>query len=435
MSRLDDREAARRLAAVLEGADPGDADLATVARVLRDAAAAARFDVAGAEIEEALERARPRSARAQRSRLRIVAVGLTAALVLAVALVLALPFTSAPVDVDVQARALAALGGHGQVLSFSEVVRPGPGESFPTSVRTGWIVVDGGRQHWTQSVDGTIVAETLVDHGRVTRYDPVAGTAVIATSCAALASGCAESVDPIVFYRRALAAAGPLTAPAETVDGHRVFRVVLPVQRLADAVRIVQVATIDAKTYLPRRIEWREVAAGGHAHTFAEIVIRDVTRQQVDTVAPGLLDLELPAGTKTTQLAPPGIPVRLIGRKRLTLAEARALEPPPWWLGRTYNRHRLTDIVLLRYTGGTAVRMRYGPTTLWTYGRVIPPSLLGARVPGKAIPLSGGAIGRFYSTPGGVLIGERSIASGTVAVEAPENTSTYTALGEVRPLG
>ena len=433
MSRLDDREAARRLAAVLEGADPGDADLATVARVLRDAAAAARFDVAGAEIEEALERARPRSARARRSRLRIVAVGLTAALVLAVALVLALPFTSGPADVEVQARALAALGGSGEVLSVSEVVRAGPGESFPTSVRTGWIDVDGERQRWTQTVDGTTVAETLVDHGRVTRYDPVAGTAVIATSCAALASGCAESVDPIAFYRRALEAAGPLPAPSETVDGRRVFRVTLPVQRLADAVRIVQVATIDAKTYLPRSIEWREIAAAGREHTFARIEITTVAPTRVDTLSPGTLDLELPPGTTTTELTAPGVPVRRLGEQRLTLAQARALDQPPWWLGPTYGGHRLDEILLVRYTGGTAVRLRYGTTTVWTYGRVIPPPLLGAREPAKEIPVGGG-IARFYATRGGVLIGERSISSGTVAVRTPSNDAAFMAVASVRPM-
>ena len=72
MPRVDDRDAARRLAAVLDGAEPGDADLATVARVLRDAAAAARFDIADDELEEALERARPRAPqeRAPRSRQR-----------------------------------------------------------------------------------------------------------------------------------------------------------------------------------------------------------------------------------------------------------------------------------------------------------------------------------------------------------------------------
>ena len=66
MPRVDDRDAARRLAAVLDGAEPGDADLATVARVLRDAAAAARFDVADVEIEVALDRARPRAPQGRR---------------------------------------------------------------------------------------------------------------------------------------------------------------------------------------------------------------------------------------------------------------------------------------------------------------------------------------------------------------------------------
>jgi RNA polymerase sigma-70 factor (ECF subfamily) len=431
VSRLPEREAARRLAEVLDGAEPGDADVATVARVpamrrgarfdvaLRDRGGARARPAAPAAAEVAAPHRRRRPGRRGR---------------LAVALVRALPFTSGPADVEVQARALAALGGGGQVLSVAEEIRPGPGESFPTSVRTGWIDVNGDRQRWTQSVDGTIVAETLVDHGRVTRYDRVAGTAVIATSGAALASGCADSVDPIAFYRRALQAAGPLRTAARTIDGHRVFRVVLPVQRLADAVRIVQVATIDAQTYLPRRIDWREISAGGHAQTFAEIVIRDVTREEGANLTPGLLDLELPPGTQTTQLAPPGVPVRLLGQERLTLAQARALDPRPWWLGAgrgpLADQHRAPP-----FTGGTAVRIRYGPTTLWAYGRVIPPPLLGAQVPGKTLPLSGGAVGRFYSTPGGVLIGERSIPSGTVAVEAPENLSAYSALGKVRPVG
>jgi hypothetical protein len=431
--RVDERDAARRLAAVLDGADPGDADLATVARVLRDAAAAARLDVADDEVEQALERARPPAGRVRRSRLRVAGAMLAAAAVIAAVIVLALPFTSAPVTVDVQARALAALGQRGAVLSVVEVVRPGPGQSFPTSLRTGWIDTAGERQRWTQSVGGTVVAETLVDHGRVTRYDPASGTAVVATSCAALASGCAEGVDPVAFYRRALAASGPLPSSARDVDGRRVFRVVLPVQTLADRVRIVQVATIDAATYLPRRIEWRQVLAGGRERTFAEIVVRDIARADVSTEPPSVLDLELPPGTAITQVAAPGVPVRRLGERRLTVAEARALDPSPWWFGRAYRGRRLSEIALVRYTGGTAVRIRYGSTTIWTYGRVIPPPLLGAQVPLKTIPL-GGSIGRFYETRGGILVGERSIPSGTVAVESPGNDSTYTALGRVRPV-
>jgi hypothetical protein len=70
---------------------------------------------------------------------------------------------------------------------------------------------------------------------------------------------------------------------------------------------------------------------------------------------------------------------------------------------------------------------------VWTYGRVIPPSLLGAREPTKEIPVGGG-IARFYATRGGVLIGERSISSGTVAVRTPSNDAAFMAVASVRPM-
>jgi hypothetical protein len=434
VSRVDEREAARRLAAVLDGAEEADPDLAATARVLRDAAAAVHFDVPADALEQALERAGGApAARPVRRRLRPAMAVLAAAAVLAVAILLALPFTSGPVTVDVQARALAALGRQGDVLSVAEVVRPGPGGSFPASLRTGWIAEQGGRQRWTQStVDGTVVAETLVDHGRVTRYDPVAHSAVIAASCTALASGCTDAVDPLAFYRRALAAAGPLRTHARTEDGRRVYRVSLPVQRLG-AVRIVQVATVDARTYLPVRIAWREIGPGGRASTFAVIAVKSVTVEDAAQLGPGVLDLEFPPGTAITQLAAPGVPVRLISARRVTPAEARALVPKPWWLGRTYGGHPVTRIELLSYRGGTAVRISYGPVTVWTYGRVIPPPLLGVREPAKTIPVRGG-VARLYASRGGILIGERSIRSGTVAVHAPGNADVFTAITNVRPM-
>ena len=301
MPRVDDRDAARRLAAVLDGAEPGDADLATVARVLRDAAAAARLDVAdvrdrgwrssarGRERHRVVRRGRGSASPAWRSPPPSCWPSL---------IVLALPFTSAPAD-----RRRPGAGARGarrprQVLSVAELVRPGPGQSFPTSLRTGWIDTEGRRQRWTQSVGGTVVAETLVDHGRVTRYDPASGTAVVATSCAALASGCAEGVDPVAFYRRALAASGPLSSSAR--DDRRPPGVPRrpPGPALADSVRIVQVATIDAATYLPRRIEWRQILAGGRERTFAEIVVRDIARANVSTEPPSVFDLELPPGRR-----------------------------------------------------------------------------------------------------------------------------------------
>ena len=153
----------------------------------------------------------------------------------------------------------------------------------------------------------------------------------------------------------------------------------------------------------------------------------------MNTEAPSVLDLELPPGTAVTQVAAPGVPVRLLGTRRLTVAEARALDPTPWWFGRTYRGRRLSEVTLVRYTGGTAVRIRYGRTTIWTYGRVIPPPLLGAQVPLKTIPLDG-STGRFYETRGGILVGERSIPAGTVAVESLGNASAYSALGAVKPM-
>jgi hypothetical protein len=434
VSRVDEREAARRLAAVLDGAEAADPDLAATARVLREAAEAARFDLPEADIERALECARPAlSARPARRRLRPAVAVLAAAVVLAAAILFALPFGSGPVTVDVQARALAALGTRGDVLAVAEVVRPGPGGSFPASLRTGWIEPGGTRQRWTQStVDGTIVAETLVDRGRVTRYDPTTHSAVVAASCTALASGCADAVDPIAFYRHALAAAGPLRTHAVTRDGRRVYQVSLPVQRLG-AVRIVQVATIDAATYRPLRIAWRELGPGGSERTFAVIVVRSVTVEDEAQLGPGVLDLELPPGTAITQVSARGVPVRVVSTRRLTVAEARALDPQPWWLGRAYHGHRLTRIDLIRYTGGTAVRMRYGPVTVWSYERVVPPPLVGLREPAKTIPIAGG-VARFYATRSGVLIGERTTPSGTVAVRAAGNGDAFTAITDLRPL-
>jgi hypothetical protein len=128
------------------------------------------------------------------------------------------------------------------------------------------------------------------------------------------------------------------------------------------------------------------------------------------------------------------VPVRLVATRRLGVSQARALDLQPWWLGRAYRGHRLTRIDLLRYTGGTAVRMRYGPVTVWSYGRVIPPPLLGAREPAKTIPVAGG-VARFYATRSGILIGERSTPTGTVAVRAAGNGDAFTAISKARPLG
>jgi hypothetical protein len=438
MRRGDERDAARRLARVLDGAETGDAELEAVARLLRDAAAAARVEVTDVEVEQALGEARrraptPAAGGVGRSG---IAFGLGVAVAAAAVLLLVLPFASGPVTVDVQARALSALGGSGNLVRILEIVRPGPGASFPASVRAGWLDPSHDQARWTQSVGGRVVAETLVDHRRVTRYDPATGTATVAASCAALASGCAEATDPVAFYRRALVRARSARAQEVTVAGRRVYRFRLPVQQLPDAVRIVQVVSIDAATFRPVRIEWRERTPGGRERTAAVIEVRTIQVVPPGGAPPNALAIELPPGTHVTQLVAPATPVRLLASRRISLAQARSLRPLPLWLGRRYAGNRLAAITLLRYTGGSALRLRYGPFTVWDYGRVVPPPLIGAALPVKTAPFGSG-VARFYASRHGRLIGELNRAGGgTAAVVAPERTkeTIFAAVAALRPI-
>src|SRR6185437_4229639 len=91
------------------------------------------------------------------------------------------------------------------VLEVVERIRPGPAGGFAASTRTGWIDPTRGRAVWTQTTGaGIVVDRTLVQRGRITRYDQATNSAVVARSCAALATGCASAVDPIAVYRRVL---------------------------------------------------------------------------------------------------------------------------------------------------------------------------------------------------------------------------------------
>ncbi|MEP6641536.1 MAG: hypothetical protein ABJB93_06465, partial [Gaiellales bacterium] len=338
---------------------------------------------------------------------------------------------------NVQARALDALGGRGAVLEVSERIVPGPGGGFSPSTRTGWIDAARGEARWTQrTVAGTVVDETLVERSRITRYDPVTGTAVIAGSCAALATGCASAVDPLTVYRQALERVSATAATPVTFARRTAYRFSLPVQELADGVRIAQVVTVDARTLLPERIEWRERRPGDHLHTAAVIDIRDAGAVARDQVSPDEFLLTLPPKTVVTQLAAPGRPVRLLGTRRLRLSEARAFSPPLYWLGPRAAGHPLGAITLYRYNAGVAVRLRYGPLQVWDYGPVVPPPLLGNRlVPVKQIVI-GAHSARVYSTVGGQLALESDRPGGTAALIGPAFTKLFffDAIGGLRPL-
>jgi hypothetical protein len=434
MRRGDDRLLARSLADALDGSAQPTGELEALVRVLEAAASEARLDVAQDETERALATARPSPVRRRRLVLpAVVATGVAVAL--SAGLLLLSPFGS-PSLVNVQARALAALGGRGSVLEVTERIAPGPAGGFNPSTRTGWIDAARGEARWTQrTADGTVVDETLVERSRITRYDPVTGTAVIARSCAALATGCATAVDPITVYRQALERASAAAASPVTFAGRAAYRFSLPVQELRDGVRIAQVVTVDAHTLLPERIQWREHRPGGRVETAAVVDIRDVGEVARDQAPQAAFALTLPRKTIVTQLAAPGRPVRLVGSRPLTLPQARALSPPLYWLGPRAGSHPLGPITLYRYNAGVAVLLRYGPLRIWDYGPVVPPPLVGNRlVPVKQIVI-GSRSARLYSTVGGELAVESDRPGGTVALIGPASTKLFfEAIGRLRPV-
>ncbi|HEX5251420.1 MAG TPA: hypothetical protein VFW14_17290 [Gaiellales bacterium] len=434
MRRDDDRAMARMLADALDGGEPPTGELRAIVQVLEAAAAEARLDVPAQETEAALRAARPEP----RTRRRVwpaaaVAVAVVAA---AAALLLAGPFGSGPAA-DVQAQALAALGGRGDVLEVVERITPGPAGGFAPSTRTGWIDPTRGRAAWVQrAADGVVVDRTVVERGRITRYDPAMHTAAVAPSCAALATGCATAVDPIAVYRRALTRLAATETEAVTFRGRPAYRFALPMQRLADAARVAQIVTVDAHTLLPERIEWRVRRPGGRPHAAAVIDITKALVTPRELAPQDAFGVVLPPGTAVTELRAPGRPLRLTGTRRLTLAQARAVRPAVDWLGPRFAGHRLGAIELLRYGAGTALRLRYGPLLVWNYGPVIPPPLLGTvGAPVKQFPI-GSRTARLYQTaPGGIAI-EVDRPGGTVAITSARSgqAPAFSAAGRLRPI-
>ncbi len=434
MRRADETLLARRLADALDGRAEPTGEVAGLISVLEAAAAEARLDVRAEETERALAAARPAPPAPRR---RMPAFALAAALVVAAAaaLVLAWPF-GGPSTRDVQAQALAALGGNDSVLEVTERIVPGPAGGFTASTRTGWIDPSRGLSRWTQrTAAGRVVDETLDRRGAVTRYDPQTRSAVLTASCRGLATGCATAVDPIAVYRQALLRVGGTSARTVTFRRRSAYRFSLPVTRLADATRIAQIVTVDARTLLPERIVWRSTGASGGARTIAVIDV-SVTVMGRDLAPLDAFILPLPPGTATRQLAPSGRPVRLVSVSRITLARARAMRPGLLWLGARDGRLPLASIALYRYTGGDAVLLRYGPLRVWNYGPVIPPALLSdLAVPVKQLPV-GGRTARLYATANGVFAVETDRRGGTVAVLAPARRSgaALTAIGRLRPM-
>jgi len=89
-------------------------------------------------------------------------------------------------------------------------------------------------------------------------------------------------------------------------------------------------------------------------------------------------------------------------------------------VGRRYHGLRLTRVDAVRWRSGAALRLDYGPLTVWNFNRIIPPPLLDSRtLPAKTFPSNGGVTARFY-VAGRHLVVERDLPRNSVAVIAPE---------------
>ena len=383
------------------GAEPREA--LVLAALLERAAEPARFDV---DVELALARVRPRGRRVLRP-----ALGVAALTAVAVLLVLALPFSHAP-GVDVQARALTAVGGATEVLHLRESIWT----RIPGTVqqeRDVWIDPAQRRVAWTQSYQGQITVRGLVEPGRFEHYNVRDGALLVGTSCRAFASGCAELVDPVSRYRDALAAAHAPAAVRTTFDNRKAYRFILPLQS-----KVEQIAFVDAQTFLPRLLEWRE-----RGTVVSTVDVTDVERVARTDAPMTAFELNVQPA-RVVHVAAAGA---RLGTQRLTASQATG----SYWLG----PKGVTAILRVRYANGTAVQVRYGSLAVWTYGRVVPPEILSGRF-GEVKPLElGGGPATFYYTGTGIAL-VREGTPQSVALLGPDvdKQDLFTMLGRVRPV-
>lgn len=425
---MPDVVVAEQLARALAGEPTGVDEADHLATLLREAVVPARFVVTPDETERALARLPRRRARRLRPRGLIAAAGI--AIAITAALVVALPESRTP-DVDVEAQALAAIRDTRPIVEIvMRVQRPGSSERV---IRTQWSGTDG-RTRVRERLDGSVIEDILREPGgRVVSYQASSRRVVVAPSCHSLAGVCSELIDPISFYRDRLASGHVSRLTTIRFGGRPAFRFTLAAQSLgAGTTWIEQVVIIDAATYLPRRIVWREIRSGrpnlDAVFDVTSIVPLAEDPQQAFTVP-------APPGTPVVQVNESGVDLGRPAVARLTLAEAGAEFPDALWVGRRYHGLRLTRVDAVHWRSGAALRLDYGPLTVWNFNRVIPPLLLDSRtLPAKPFP-SNGVTARFY-VAGHHIVAERDLPQNSVAVIAPElsKLQMFDVISAVRPL-
>jgi len=425
---MPDVVVAEQLARALAGEPTGVDEADHLATLLREAAVPARFVVTPDETERALARLPRSRARRLRPLGLIAAAGI--AIAITAALVVGIPESRTP-GVDVEAQALAAIRDTRPIVEIvMRVQRPGSSERV---IRTQWSGTDG-RTRVRERLDGSVIEDILREPGgRVVSYQASSRRVVVAPSCHSLAGVCSELIDPISFYRDRLASGHVSRLTTIRFGGRPAFRFTLAAQSLgAGTTRIEQVVIIDAATYLPRRIVWREIRSGRSnldaVFDVTSIVPLAEDPQQAFTVP-------APPGTPVVQVNESGVDLGRPAVASLTLAEAGAEFPDALWVGRRYHGLRLTRVDAVHWRSGAALRLDYGPLTVWNFNRVIPPLLLDSRtLPAKPFP-SNGVTARFY-VAGHHLVAERDLPQNSVAVIAPElsKLQMFDVISAVRPL-
>jgi hypothetical protein len=80
----------------------------------------------------------------------------------------------------------------------------------------------------------------------------------------------------------------------------------------------------------------------------------------------------------------------------------------------------------VQLTGGSAVRVAYGPLVVWNYRTIVPPAVLALRgTPAKVFPIPGGIVHASFAADGGV-VADATFADGNVAVLSNEGDKEAT---------
>jgi hypothetical protein len=398
----EERALALELDRALAGEDAG-VEARELAHLLALAAEPARFEVADDEVERALARARPRVARRPHTARPRLVLAFAAALVLAAAAALVL---RTPGN-DVNAKAARALE---HTFFVVEEIRPAQPGLFPPTTSSGYIDPRSGRGHWRVTSGGKLVSETLVDGSRVERYDAADNTLTVAPSCSAFAAGCADVLDPLELYRRALDS-GNVAIEKDGDDWRLTLRGVADVE---------QVVTVDGRTYLPRRIEWRE-----HGRPVSTVSIVTLDRD------------ESPADEQFTMDAHPDAHVRQLtangGAVRVLSQEPAAVPADAYWLGESYDGQP-ADALSVKTTAGEALRIAYGDLVVWNYDTYLPPEVVAATTGfAKVFPLPRGVgVVRSYFNRRGLVVADVEIEGRRVALVGPEKTDIVRAAEALR---